>query len=489
MPTSSPTEGKKNGSPAAKRSKTSHTTPAPPPKMIDWHALEYISGFHNHCATEASPGTLPIGQNSPQKVAHGLYAEQLSGTAFTCPRSTNRRSWLYRLSPSVRQSNYQPCAAPGSGAAFTADFPVVDPNPRRWSPLPLAPAGATVDFIDGMQSMCGAGSPSLKDGVAIHMYTCNAPMRERAFCNADGELLIVPQLGVLHFTTECGLMRVAPGEIAIIPRNIRFSASPEEAAATAGGSGADAAACRGYVLEVYASRGFVLPELGPIGANGLAEPRDFLTPTAYYEDRHCPSGFTITTKLCGQLFDAVRDYSIYDVVAWHGNYAPYKYDLSRFHAVNTVTVDHSDPSIFTVLTCPSHEAGVAVDDFVIFPPRWLCAENTFRPPYFHRNVMTEFMGLVGGSYDAKAGGKDGFAPGGASLHVASTPHGPDGATFAAATAADTSVPRKFDGGLAFMFETSAMLTLTDTAIQSEAVQEKYRECWEGLPRARIPTAE
>jgi len=309
------------------------------------------------------------------------------------------------------------------------------------------------------------------------MYSCNAAMEDRAFCNADGELLVVPQLGVLHVTTELGRLRVAPGEIFVIPRNLRFSVSPAPAAAQG---------CRGYVLEVYASRGFVLPELGPIGANGLAEPRDFLTPVASYEDRYCPDGFTITTKFAGRLFDAVSTHSPYDVVGWHGNYAPYKYDLDRFHAVNTVTVDHPDPSIFTVLTCPSHEAGVAVADFVIFPPRWLCAEHTFRPPYFHRNVMSEFMGLLGGSYDAKAAGADGFSPGGASLHPASTPHGPDGQSYEKAIAADTSVPVRLDAGLAFMFETSALLTLTESAASSAAVQPKYVDCWRDLPRATIP---
>jgi len=268
----------------------------------------------------------------------------------------------------------------------------------------------------------------------------------------------------------------------VVPRNVRFSISPDSAALAAGG-------CRGYCLEVYAGRGLVLPELGPIGANGLAEPRDFLNPVAWYEDRPCPDGFCITTKYAGKIFEAMRTHSPYDVVAWHGNYGPYKYDLSRFHAVNTVTVDHPDPSIFTVLTCPSFEPGVAVADFVIFPPRWLCAEKTFRPPYFHRNVMSEFMGLVGGSYDAKAAGKDGFSPGGASLHVAATPHGPDAAAYAAAIAADTSTPRKFDGGLAFMFETSAMLQLTKAAADpaNTAAQPNYAShSWDALPRAVIP---
>ena len=447
---------------------------AEPTDDASWLSLEYNSGFHNHFATEALPGVLPATQNSPQHCTHGLYAEQLSGSAFTCPRATNRRSWLYRLTPSVQQGCYSPS---NTSDSLCADFPVVDPSPRRWSPLQL-PAAGGVDFVDGLVTVCGAGEPSVKEGVAIHIYAFNAPMTDRAFCNADGELLAVPQLGALLVTTELGRLRVAPGEVVVLPRNLRFSMSP---------AAGDGAACRGYVLEVFASRGFLLPELGPIGANGLAEPRDFLTPVASYEDRRCPHGFTITTKYAGQLFDAVREHSPFDVVAWHGNYAPYKYDLSRFHAVNSVTVDHPDPSIFTVLTCPSHEPGVAVADFVVFPPRWQCAEHTFRPPYFHRNVMSEFMGLIGGSYDAKEGRgtEGGFAPGGASLHVASTPHGPDAAAYEKALAADTSRPTRLDGGLAFMFETAALLKLTRRAATSGEVQQHYAACWKGLPRASI----
>jgi len=469
------------GDPPTKRPKSEQPSHVPAGGSAAWEALEYTAGFHNYCSTEAVAGVLPIGQNSPQHVAHGLFAEQLSGTAFTCPRATNRRTWAYRLSPSVKQGGYAPTSA-NSTPLLSAEFPVVDPNPRRWSPLPLAPEGARTDFVDGLQTICGAGQPSMKDGVAIHMYACNAPMADRAFCNADGELLIVPQRGVLHVTTELGRLRVAPNEIVVIPRNLRFSIDPAETASLA------AAACRGYVLELYASRGFVLPELGPIGANGLAEPRDFLNPVAFYEDRLCANGFVITTKYGGKLFDTKRTHSPYDVVAWHGNYGPYKYDLGRFHAVNTVTVDHSDPSIFTVLTCPSAEPGVAVADFVIFPPRWLCAEATFRPPYFHRNVMSEFMGLIGGSYDAKKGGEDGFAPGGASLHVASTPHGPDASSYAGALAADTSKPVKLPGGLAFMFETCAMLQLTEHAATSGNVQKNYAACWNDLPRATVSLA-
>jgi homogentisate 1,2-dioxygenase len=485
-----------------------------------WEALDYNSGFNSHVATEAVPGTLPVGMNSPQKMVHGLFTEQLSGTAFTCPRATNRRSWLYRLQPSVKQGGY---SAAKDKALFNAEFTVVDPSPRRWSPLPLADKGAKVDFLDGMQTMCGAGDPALKDGVAIHAYACNAPMCDRAFCNADGEMLVVPQLGVLHVTTELGRLRVAPGEIVVLPRNLLFAISPSAASLAQGGA-------RGYVCEVFSTRGFVLPDLGPIGANGLAEPRDFLHPIAAYEDWHCPGGFTTTTKYSGKLFDTKREYAPWDVVgersglspagslwrlprlhalaapplsprmliqilslprfvttAWHGNFGPYKYDLSRFHCINTVTSDHPDPSIFTVLTCPSNEPGVAVCDFVIFPPRWLCAENTFRPPWYHRNVMAEFMGLIGGTYDAKAGGKDGFSPGGASLHPHGTPHGPDTQAYNAAIAADTTKPQKTPaGGLAFMFETSAMLQLTPHAVGSTAVQPNYADCWRDLPRASIP---
>jgi homogentisate 1,2-dioxygenase len=293
----------------AKRQKTAT-------EEANWTNLDYCSGFNSHVSTEAQPGVLPIGQNSPQHVKHGLYAEQLSGTAFTCPRATNRRSWLYRISPSVRQGGYE--AKKGS-SLLAADFSVVDPQPRRWNPLPLAPARDKVDFVDGLQTICGAGSPQLKDGVAIHMFACNAPMHDRAFCNADGELLIVPQLGVLHVTTELGRLHVSVGEIFIIPRNVRFSVSPAAASgansATSNGTAADTA-CRGYMLEVFAGRGFVLPELGPIGANGLAEPRDFLAPTAWFEDRVCPDGFTVTTKYAGKLFDTVRDYSPYGTLQY-----------------------------------------------------------------------------------------------------------------------------------------------------------------------------
>jgi len=428
-----------------------------------------LSGFGSHVASEAVLGALPVGQNSPQQPPLGLYAEQLSGTAFTAPRATNQRSWLYRIAPSVGGSASEPLPS-RLQADFSDAAAVAAPDPHRWRPLPL-PTGAPVTFVEGLVTMCGAGGPALKEGVAIHLYSCNAPMLDTAFSNSDGDLLLVPQAGALHVVTEFGRMSVEPREVCVVPRGVRFAASP-----AAGSSGA-----RGYVLETFGPH-FRLPELGPIGANGLAEPRDFVYPHAWYEDRTCD--FTVVTKLLGRLYATKRTHSVFDVVGWHGNYAPYKYDLRRFHAVNTVSVDHPDPSIFTVLTVPTNEPGVAAADFVIFPPRWLCAEGTFRPPYFHRNCMSEFMGLIDGVYDAKKGGKGGFEPGGCSYHGAGTPHGPDAAAVASASQADTSRPTKFDGGLAFMFETSALLRLTPFAADPSngMLDTDYGACWEGLPR-------
>ena len=340
--------------------------------------LRYLSGFGNEHATEAVPGALPAGQNSPQRCALGLYAEQLSGTAFTAPRAENRRAWLYRARPSVMHGRFEPLPHPTLLGNFAGC--AVDPNQMRWAPP--APAGAAVDFVDGLATMAGSGDPALKSGLAVHMFRFSAPMRDRAFSSADGELLLVPQLGALALRTEMGLLRVAPGEIAVVPRGVKFQVAVAEDESGGGGSGggggsvgAGAAAqhARGYALEVFGGH-FRLPELGPIGANGLANARDFLYPVAAFEDRECPGaagsdgGFELVNKFGGRLFSARMRHSPFDVVAWHGNLAPYKYDLARFNTVNSVSFDHPDPSIFTVLTCPSYAApGVALADFVIFP--------------------------------------------------------------------------------------------------------------------------
>ena len=422
--------------------------------------LQYQSGFGNEFASEALPGALPIGQNSPQKCAYGLYAEQLSGTAFTAPRGVNRRSWLYRICPSAK---HQPFKRIDNGG-LTSDFDAAPtpPNQLRWDPLPLP--GKPTDFVDGLVTMAGNGSPQQQSGVGIHIYVANRSMTERFFYNADGELLIVPQQGRLRFITEFGLIDVEPQEIVVIPRGVRFQVQLLGDAA------------RGYVCENFGAN-FRLPDLGPIGSNCLANPRDFLTPSAWYEDR--AGAFELVAKFMGNLWRAEIDHSPVDVVAWHGNCAPYKYDLRRFNPVGSISFDHPDPSIFTVLQSQSDTPGVANVDFVIFPPRILVMENTFRPPWFHRNIASEFMGLIHGVYDAKA---EGFKPGGASLHNCMTGHGPDAQTFEKASNADLSQPHRIIDTMAFMFETRHVIRPTAYALQSPQLQPDYYQCWQGLKK-------
>ncbi len=415
-------------------------------------ALAYQTGFGNEFASEAIAGALPEGRNSPQQVAYGLYAEQLSGTAFTAPRHSNRRSWLYRIRPSAQTGAFE--LQPET--AFHNRFNEVpaDPNPMRWSPMP-EPAGS-VDFIDGLYSMCGNA------GVGIHRYHANASMRDRFFYNSDAEMLIVPQSGCLRLHTEMGVLEIEPQEIAVIPRGIRFRVELLDKSAA------------GYVAENFGAL-LRLPDLGPIGSNGLANPRDFQYPVACYED--CDGDFSVVNKFQGRLWAAAIGHSPLDVVAWHGNYAPYKYDLRRFNTIGSISYDHPDPSIFLVLYSPSDTAGTSNLDFVIFPPRWLVAQNTFRPPWFHRNIASEFMGLIHGVYDAKA---DGFVPGGASLHNAMTGHGPDAATFEKASAADLSKPDIISDTMAFMFESRSVFSATSQALQCDSRQQNYQQCWQGL---------
>jgi homogentisate 1,2-dioxygenase len=420
--------------------------------------LAYLSGFGNENATEAVPGALPQGCNSPQRPPHGLYAEQLSGTPFTAPRHANRRTWMYRILPSAMHA---PFRRTDNGLWRSAPFTEteVSPNRLRWDPLPLP--SEPVDFIDGMATMGGNGHVASRMGVAIHIYCATKSMADRVFSNADGELLIVPQQGRLRLCTELGIVEAAPGEIALIPRGLRFRAELPDGSAL------------GYVCENYGAL-FALPELGPIGADGLANARDFLTPVAWYEDRRAETESVV--KFAGNLWTTTLDHSPLDVVAWHGNDAPCKYDLARFMTLGTVSFDHPDPSIFTVLTAPTDTPGTANCDFVIFPPRWMVAEDTFRPPWFHRNLMSEFMGLIHGVYDAKA---EGFLPGGASLHNSFAAHGPDRATFGRASAAELK-PQKIADTLAFMFETRLTIRPTEFALATPALQRDYDACWSGF---------
>ena len=469
-------------------------------------ALKYQTGFANEFATEAVEGALPVGRNSPQRAPLGLYAEQFSGTAFTVPRVHNKRTWTYRIRPSVL---HKPFEQIDSKLFKSSPFDeiVTTPNQLRWDPIPVPEQPA--DFIDGITTIAGNGDLFSQTGIAVHIYACNKDMDGRFFYNADGEMLIVPEMGSLTIFTELGVIEAGPGEVCCIPRGLKFRV----AIGTAGGNptgrkGADNSrapenhpvgeaptpllreegssenpkskiqspkSARGYICENYGTQ-FRLPDLGPIGANGLANPRDFETPVAWYEDLE--GEMEQVAKFGGNLWSCAIGHSPLDVVAWHGNYAPYKYDLRRFNTIGSISFDHPDPSIFTVLTSPSAEAGVANCDFVIFPDRWLVGEDTFRPPWYHRNVMSEYMGLIYGQYDAK---EEGFVAGGGSLHNQMSAHGPDLDAFEKASNAELK-PQKLSGTMAFMFESRYIIRPTKFAMDCAELQHEYSEVWQGLKK-------
>jgi homogentisate 1,2-dioxygenase len=426
-------------------------------------ALRYQQGFGNEFASEALPGALPQGRNNPQHPPFDLYPELISGTAFTAPRHANRRTWLYRRQPSVVSGRYRAHEQPywTTGAGRDVALP---PEPLRWRPIPFD--GGDADFVDGMRTLAANGNADAHAGMAAHVYVANRSMTRRAFVNADGEMLVVPQQGSIVITTEMGVLEVKPGEIALLPRGVVFKVALPDA---------EQGPARGYVCENYGAQ-FRLPELGPIGSNGLANPRDFQAPVAAFEDDMGDAGCELIKKSGGHFWRAPLKQSPFNVVAWHGNLAPVKYDTARFMVIGSISFDHPDPSIFTVLTSPSDTPGTANCDFVIFPPRWLVMEDTFRPPWYHRNLMSEFLGLVQGEYDAKPGG---FKPGGASLHNIMVPHGPDGEAYDKATRA-TLQPQKLDNTLAVMFETRYRLIPTPFALQSPALDQDYADCWAGL---------
>jgi homogentisate 1,2-dioxygenase len=426
--------------------------------MLARPVLEYQSGYGNLFSTEAVPGALPIGQNAPQRPPRGLYTEVISGSAFTAPRAENLSSWLYKLRPSAMHAPFRRIAEGlvRSGPFDEAETP---PNRLRWDPLPIP--DAPTDFLDGLITFAGSGQPAAQAGVAVHVYRANRSMSERYFVCHDGELMFVPQTGEILLFAESGKLTVAPGEIAVVPRGMKFKVELLEKQA------------RGYLCENYGAP-FRLPELGPIGAQGLAQPRDFLAPVAAFEDGE--TRCEVVAKFMGGLWAAEWSRSPLDVVAWHGRYAPYKYDLARFMAINSVSFDHPDPSIFTVMTSPSGQPGVANCDFVIFPPRWQVAEHSFRPPWFHRNTMSELMGLVHGVYDAKA---EGFLPGGVSIHNCMSAHGPDLATFEKASGAELK-PHKIEDTLAFMWESRYVFRPTAFALAAPELQKDYDKVWDGF---------
>lgn len=422
--------------------------------------LEYQSGFGNEFASEALPGALPDGRNSPQRAPYGLYAELVSGTAFTQPRADNLRTWVYRMRPSAVHGGFRQA---DNGSLRTPPFNegVLTPQQMRWDPTPVP--DEKTDLISGMMTLGGNGDANAQAGIGIHIYAANASMDGKYFYNSDGEMLFVPQQGRLRLATEMGVLEAAPNEIIVVPRGIKFRADLPDGPS------------RGYVCENFGAA-LRLPDLGPIGSNGLANARDFLSPVASFED--IEGEFELVNKFGGNLWSAPIGHSPLDVVAWHGNLGPYKYDLANFMAIGSISFDHPDPSIYTVLTSPSGPAGLANVDFVIFPPRWLVGENTFRPPWYHRNIMSEFMGLILGQYDAKP---EGFVPGGASLHNMMSAHGPDDGAYEKATNAELK-PEFLGATMAFMFETRYPIKLTDWAAQSPQIQAGYQDCWQGLKK-------
>jgi homogentisate 1,2-dioxygenase len=435
----------------------------------------YQTGFGGYKESESIPGALPVAANSPQKCPLGLYNEKLSGTAFTARRDLNLQTWLYRILPSASHQNFEP-VAPSSPNALSSPTPSFGthfhtiPNQLRWDPFDL---DHTVSWIHSLHLVAGAGDPTMKQGIGIYIYAAGASMPEKtAFYSADGDFLIVPQHGVLDIRTELGRILVRPNEICVIPRGIRYHVSLH-----------NQEPARGYILELFEGH-FQLPELGPIGSNGLANARDFQSPVADFIEDYENTEWKLYGKFAGNLFCAKQSHTPFDVVAWHGTYYPYKYDLGRFNTIGSISHDHPDPSIFTVLSAPSHAQGpgTAVADFVIFPPRWLVQEDTFRPPWYHRNTMSEFMGLIMGNYDAKGAGKGGFQPMGASLHNTMSGHGPDMDSFEKASTATLSPQKVGEGSMAFMFESCLMVGVTEWGLKTcEKVQDEYNDhSWQPL---------
>lgn len=422
--------------------------------------LQYLHGFGSQHESEALPGALPVGRFSPQRVNYGLYAEQFNSTAFTAPRAQNRRSWFYRIRPSAVQGDYHPWQQEKVNTAPIREVPT-PPNMMRWDPLPVP--GAATDFVTGLTTIAACGDAMAQTGMGIHLYAANCSMRDRYFYCADGELLFIPQLGELLLRTECGHLTLRVGEVAVIPRGMKFAVDLLSDTA------------RGYLAENYGTP-LALPERGPVGANGYANDRDFLYPRAAFED--LDGDFELLCKFAGHFYRAPIGHSPLDVVAWTGNSAPYKYELARFNVMGTVSYDHPDPSIYTVLTSPSDTPGVANIDFVIFPPRWMVAEDTFRPPWYHRNVMSEYMGLIEGTYDAK---EKGFVPGGSSLHNCMSPHGPEAAAFEKASQAELQ-PERYRDTMAFMLESRYIIQPTRWALDTQLRQRDYIACWDGIKK-------
>ena len=338
----------------------------------------------------------------------------------------------------------------------------------RWKSLPQVPKDKQKTFLQGLFSFCGSGSAEEKKGISIMGYSFNKDMGDNFFYSIDGDWLFVPQRGNLHLDTEMGKLLVKIGEFAVIPAGVKFRVMIP---------GNEDIQHQGWICEIYGTH-LHLPELGPLGANGLANPQDFKIPVADFSNEK--GEYRIFAKFLGKFFVAESENSPLDIVAWRGNYYPFKYDFRNYNTMNSVSFDHPDPSIFTVLSAMSSTPGVAILDLVVFKQRFMVAENTFRPPYYHRNIMTEFMGNIYGEYDAKPSG--GFEPGCSSLHSPMTPHGPESSVFEKASTAELE-PVKYKDTMSFMFESCFVLRIANSAIGSTGVpveDEKYHDCWKGF---------
>lgn len=432
-------------------------------RIVEEGVLKYMTGFGNEFETEALPNALPVGQNSPQKPAYGLYSELFSATTFPAPRARNRRTYMFRIHPSVQAPKYSRI---DNSLIATPPFDTVPtPNNMRWDAFEIG--GEDADFIDGLATICGVGGPIAQSGMAMHIYRVTRSMSDRVFTNNDGEMIVMPQQGALRFVTELGVLEAAPGAIVILPKGIRFRVELPEGPA------------RGFVCENF-SQAFHLPELGLIGSNGLANAADFYAPVAAYEDRNTPC--ELVQKYAGNLWATELPYSPLDVVAWRGNCAPMLYDAEKFVALGTATVDHPDPSIFCALTSGGDAVLGPNVDMLILPPRWLVAEHSFRPPGFHRNCVCEMVALIKGRHQGKTGG---FGPGGFSIHNNFAPHGPDVNTVQMAREEELK-PMKLEGTLAFLFETRFPLAVTPFAHEAKENQADVVAMWQGFPHLFSP---
>lgn len=413
----------------------------------------YLEGFGNYHHSEAFPGANPIGMNSPQKPALGLLTERISGSSFTAPRDHNLQTWLYRTVSSLSHSEYTLYGTEDSTTGH------ITPNSYLWPSFQTSD-----DDWTSQRLLSSTGDANTKTGLAIRLYAISKDMQPNTvFSSLDGDMLIIPQAGgSLDIQTELGKLLVRPNEIAVIPRGVRHRITLPNGPT------------RGYICELFQGH-FRLPELGPIGSCSLANQRDFQIPTAIYDGKleadiavpNRGSDWTIISRMASKLWSCTQDHTPFDVAGWHGTFYPYKYDLGRFSILGSILFDHPDPSIFTVLTAPSNrEPGTSVVDFAIIPPRWNMMEDTYWPPYYHRNTMSEFSGPIVYDQAHEWHKEHSFKPYGAQLNGTMTAHGPSKEVHQAARESDLK-PKKvgMEGLTIFLLETECPMRVQNWAVE------------------------